>query len=435
MAKFHYVDKEDLSRDPFAAEERGSDEFEALLSGETVNVQTRRYRQGEQVTGRVMSVGEEFLFIELGGKNAGALAIEEYKGGDALMPKLGDDVTVYVREDNGSEVILTRQLRRGETDDTALRSAYENKVPVEAKIEKVTKGGFEASLSGKRAFVPQSQIDTVPVENPEAYVGQVFKFHITEFKGGKNIVLSRKSILREEQQETVQALLRTLSVGQVLRATVTRLADFGAFADLGGVEGLIPLSELSWKRVKKAEEVVKPGEQVNVKILRIEHAPRLRIALSLKDAGEDPWVANATRLTPGEVLEGTVVRLADFGAFVSVFEGVEGLAHVSQLTWEKRVAHPREMVKEGQAVKVHVLSFDLEGHKLSLSVKGPMPEELAKKFAARKAGGGQADMSPEEREQMTEWESFQKIRKENPSAGQSAGLFADAFARANKKKK
>jgi small subunit ribosomal protein S1 len=435
MAKFHYVDKEDFSRDPFAAEEGNDSEFEALLGAETVTVQTRRYRQGEQVSGRVMSVGEEFLFIELGGKNAGALAIEEYKGGDALMPKLGDEVTVYVREDNGSEVILTRQLRRGETDDAALRGAYENKTPVEAKVEKVVKGGFEASLSGKRAFIPQSQMDTATVENTESYVGQVFKFHITEFKGGKNIVLSRKSILREEQQESVQALLRTLAPGQVTRVTVTRLADFGAFADLGGVEGLIPLSELSWKRVKSAGDVVKPGDVLTVKILRIEHSPRLRIGLSLKDAGEDPWMSHATQMAPGTVLEGTVARLADFGAFVSVFEGIEGLAHVSQLSWERRIGHPREVLKEGQALKVHVLSLDLEGRKLSLSVKGPMPEEMAQKLASRKAGGGREALSSEEREQMAEWESFQKVRQSNPTASQGAGLLADAFARANQKKK
>jgi small subunit ribosomal protein S1 len=183
MAKFHYIDKDELGRDPFAPEtgigEGVDNEFEKLLSSETVEVRTRRFRQGESVTGKVLSLGDEFIFVDLGGKNAGALAVDEYKGGDALIPKVGEEVTVFVREDNGSEVILTRQLRRGETDDAALRTAWENKVPVEAKVEKVVKGGFEASLSGKRAFVPQSQMDTVASDKPEAYVGQVFKFHIT----------------------------------------------------------------------------------------------------------------------------------------------------------------------------------------------------------------------------------------------------------------
>lgn len=437
MAKFHYVDKEELTRDPFASESSsagGENEFEQLLASEAVSVNTRRYRMGESVTGRVMSVGGEYVFVDLGGKNAGALAVEEYRGGDTLVPKVGDEVTVFVREDNGSEVILTRQLRRGEADDSMLRNAFENQVPVEAKIEKAVKGGFEASLASKRAFVPQGQIDIVPNANPEVYVGQVFKFHITELKS-RNIVLSRKSLLREEQQDRVQELLRTLEVGQVHQVTITRLAEFGAFADLGGVEGLIPLSELAWKRLKNAEEAVKPGEKHLVKILRIEHSPRLRIGLSLKSAGEDPWMSHATRLSPGEVLEGTIVRLADFGAFVSVFEGVEGLAHVSQLTWEKRVSHPRDEVKEGQQVKVHVLSVDLENRKLALSVKGPMPEEMAAKLAAKRGGKGREELTAEEREAMADWETFQKVKKANPlaGAGTGGGIFAQAFANARKK--
>ena len=213
------------------------------------------------------------------------LAVEEFLTAGLTAPALGDEIQAYVRKDDGSEIILTRSLRRGEQDDTLLRSAHETRLPVEAKVEKVVKGGFEASLSGKRAFVPLSQMELGNVADPESYIGQVLKFIITEFKqGGKNIVLSRKTILKDEREAKAGEIVRTLEVGQKLSATITRLADFGAFADLGGIEGLIPMSELAWKRVGKAQDVVKIGESVNVKVIRIEHTPRLRVALSLKQA-------------------------------------------------------------------------------------------------------------------------------------------------------
>ena len=433
MANFRYIDPDEHARDPFATEDNQNTEFEKLLEVDPVNVANKRYKTGESVSGAVLQVGQEFLFVDLGGKNAGALAVDEYRAAETLIPKVGDTVQAFVRSDNGSEVMLTRTLRRGEADDSMMRNAYENKVPVEAKVEKVTKGGFEASIGGKRAFVPLSQMDNAPIPEPESFVGSVLKFHITEYKqNGRNIVLSRRGLLREEQEVKIAELLRTLEVGQTHRATITRFATFGAFADLGGFEGLIPLSEMAWKRVKNAEEVVRAGEVVNVKITKIEHSPRLRVGLSLKDAGEDPWIAHATRLTPGAVLDGTVSRLADFGAFVAVQEGVEGLAHVSQLTWEKRVGHPREVLKEGQSVKVHVLTVDLEARKLSLSVKGPMPEELAERLKKKK--GGTEPLSAEEQEAMADWDQYKKTAAVSATQRQEGSIFAAAFTKANTRK-
>ena len=433
MARFHYIDKEDLSKDPFGAEEeipKGS-EFETLLSEDTAVVRNKKFRPGESVTGTVISVGETYIFVDLGGKNAGALPKEELTAMGTLFPKVGDEVTAFVKSDNGSEVVLSKQLRRGESDDSALRLAYENGVPIEGKVDKVVKGGFEVSLSGKRAFVPQSQMDFATIENPEVFVGTVQRFLITEFKP-RNIVLSRKALIKEERQEQVQELLRTLQVGQSVAGTVTKFLTFGAFVDIGGIEALVPLSELGWKRVKNAEEVLKLGEKITAKVLRIEHTPKLKIALSLKDAGEDPWLSHATRLVPGSAVPGVVTRLSDFGAFVQVFEGVEGLAHVSQLTWEKRVGHPREVVTGGQEVNVHILSVDLEARKLSLSIKGPMPEELAKKLASKTKGD--SEMTDAERTDMAEWKSFQDLQKKAAHDSGSANAFAAAFAIAKKKR-
>ena len=433
MANFRYIDPDEHTRDPFAAEDNQNTEFEKLLEVDPVNVANKRYNIGESISGTVLQVGAEFLFVDLGGKNAGALAVDEFRSAETLIPKVGDTVQAFVRSDNGSEVILTRTLRRGEADDSMMRNAYENKVPVEAKVEKTTKGGFEASIGGKRAFIPMSQMENGPIAEPESFVGAVLKFHITEYKqNGRNIVLSRRGLLREEQEGKIADLMRTLEVGQTHRATITRFATFGAFADLGGFEGLIPLSEMAWKRVKNAEEVVRAGEVVNVKITKIEHSPRLRVGLSLKDAGEDPWIAHATRLTPGALLDGTVSRLADFGAFVAVQEGVEGLAHVSQLTWEKRIGHPREVLQEGQAVKVHVLTVDLEGRKLSLSIKGPMPEEMAERLKKKK--GGSEALSPEEQSAMADWNTYQKTAAVSAVQREDGSIFAAAFTKANTRK-
>lgn len=285
MSKFHFIDSDELGRDPFAAEDNESTEFEKLLASEGQSASLKRYRPGEPVSGQVLKAGSEYLFIDLGGKSTATLAVEEFVTAGLEVPGVGEEVQAFVRKDTGSEILLTRSLRRGEQDDSLVRSAYENRLPVEAKVEKVVKGGFEASLSGKRAFVPLSHMELGTVADPESYVGQVLKFLVAEFKqGGKNIVLSRRAILKDEKDAKAGEVVRNLEVGQKMPATITRLADFGAFADVGGVEGLIPMSELAWKRVVKAQDIVKEGEVVNVKVIRIEHAPRLRIALSLKQA-------------------------------------------------------------------------------------------------------------------------------------------------------
>lgn len=285
MSKARFIDNEDFGRDPFATEDNETTEFEKLLASESSSASLKRYKAGEPIQGQVLRLGSEFVFVDLGGKSTATLAIEEFHAAGLPTPRAGDELQAYVRKDSGSEIILTLSLRRGEQDDTLLRSAHETRLPVEAKVEKVVKGGFEASLSGKRAFVPLSQMDIGTIADPDSYIGQVLKFIITEYKqGGKNIVLSRRSILKDEREAKAGEILRSLEVGQKISATITRTADFGAFADLGGVEGLIPMSELAWKRVGKAEDVVKIGDVINVKVIRIEHAPRLRVALSLKQA-------------------------------------------------------------------------------------------------------------------------------------------------------
>lgn len=434
MAKFRYIDKEENSRDPFAPTTEETNEFEQLLQDDKHIPSARRYRMGESIEGTVVSVSPEFVFIDLGGKSSATLSTDEFTSSSLSIPKLGDNISAFVRSDNGSEILLTRTLRRNEVDDTLLRNAFEAKIPVEAKVEKIIKGGFEATVGSKRCFVPLGQMDLSHFDNPEVYVGNTFKFTITEFKG-RNIVLSRKMILRQEMESKISNMLEKLEVGQSHTATITRLVDFGAFASIDGLEGLIPLSELAWKRVKRADEVVRLGEQVNVKIIKIERTPKLKIAFTLKDAGEDPWIANATRLHPGEVLQGTVVRMIDSGAFVNVAEGVDGLVPIHQITWEKRINHPKDILSEGQSVKVHVLAADLGAHRLSLSIKGPMPEELMNKFKGKKRDEF-SSMNDEEKALMKQWEEYKSNEAKVliPNNRDDISIFASAFKRAQKKK-
>jgi small subunit ribosomal protein S1 len=434
MAKFRYFDKEENSRDPFAPFTEESNEFEQLLQDDKHIPTARRYLMGESIEGAVISVSPDFVFIDLGGKSSASLSTDEFTSSSLSIPKVGDTISAFIKSDNGSEILLTRTLRRSEIDDSLLRNAFESKVPVEAKVEKIIKGGFEAIVGSKRCFVPLSQMDLTHFDNPDVYLGNTFKFTITEYKG-RNIVLSRKIILRQEMESKISTFLEKLEIGQNHTATITRLVDFGAFASIDGIEGLIPLSELAWKRVKKADEVVRLGEKVNVKIIKIERTPKLKIAFTLKEAGEDPWIANATRLYPGQVIQGTVIRMIDSGAFVNVAEGVDGLVPIHQITWEKRINHPKDILSEGQSVKVHILAADLGAHRLSLSIKGPMPEELINKFKGKKRDEF-SSMNDEDRSLLKQWEEYKSNEAKllTPSNHDDTSIFASAFKRARKKK-
>lgn len=291
MSRFHYQDPKETERDPFDAEAQpASDEFAELLNSHASNAPAKNFRMGDKVSGPVLRVSAEFIFVDLGGKNAGALLVEEFKNAktDAVLPQVGDEVSAFVKKDNGSEILLTLMVGRTDgADSQALQQAYQNRVPVEAKIEKIIKGGFEASINKKRAFVPLSQLELSSVSDPEKYIGAVFQFLITEYsQGGRNIVLSRRALLADERKRQGDEVLSKLDVGHTVKATIMRLAPIGAFVDIGGIDALIPLSEMSWKRVKRPEDVVKVGEVVEAKVIRLEREPKLRVALSLKDASD-----------------------------------------------------------------------------------------------------------------------------------------------------
>ncbi|QAZ67948.1 30S ribosomal protein S1 [Solidesulfovibrio carbinolicus] len=328
---------------------------------------------GDRITGPVIAVTETTLVVDTGTKLDGVADKSEFLDDNGqLTVGEGDEVTLYVVSVRGDEVALSKALS-GQGGAEALREAYENNVPVEGKVTAARKGGFDVEIVHRRAFCPVSQIDLAFTDNPEAHVGQTYQFAIITFeRDGKNIVVSRRKLLEQARVESELRFMETVQPGDVVPAVISRLVAFGAFAEVApGLEGLIHLSELSWSRAEKAEDAVTPGEAVTVKVLAFDRDKkgRPRISLSIKQAGADPWDSVGDQFTVGDKVEGKVVRLADFGAFVEIAPGIEGLIHVSEMSHVRRVAKPGDVVAVGDAVTVAVKDIDLTKRRIGLSLK------------------------------------------------------------------
>jgi small subunit ribosomal protein S1 len=245
-------------------------------------------------------------------------------------------------------------------------------VPVEGVVEKEIKGGYEIRLGGtSRAFCPYSQIALRRVENPEALIGTRLTFQISEYaENGRNIIVSRRSLLEEEQRRLKEEAQAGISEGMTVTGTITSVQDYGAFVDIGGLEGLIPVSEIAWSRVKDVREVLTVGQQLKVVIKTIDKEKE-RISLSIKDTLADPWEQVSDKYPEGSFHSGTVARLDTFGAFITLADGVDGLLHISKLGSGKRINHPREVVKEGEQIEVKIESIDRANRRISLALAGP----------------------------------------------------------------
>lgn len=326
---------------------------------------------GQRVTATVVAVTSDTVFVSTGSKVDGIVEREELEEGGAPTPQVGDQLDLYVVTVSSQEVRLSKMMR-GAGGLSALEDAKDAGLPVEGKVQAIVKGGFAVEIMKRRAFCPLGQMDLRPVEDPEAFIGKTLPFIITKLeKNGRNIVLSRRVLLEAEQAENRDAFLATVSIGDILEGKVARLAPFGVFVELApGVEGLIHLSELAWGRVAQADEVVSVGDAVRVKILDIATTDKgPRISLSIRQATDDPWKDIGDRLQEGQVVTGKVVRNAAFGSFVEVLPGVDGLIHISELSYEKRVNKPDEIVTVGETVTVKIKGIDLEKKRLSLSLR------------------------------------------------------------------
>jgi small subunit ribosomal protein S1 len=353
---------------------------------------------GDVVRGRVMSVGRDAVFVALAdGRTEGMLELEELRGEDGkITVKVGDEIEARVAAlGERAEVLVLRKLAgRGPAAKEELEQAFTLGIPVEGTVTAVNKGGVEVNVAGVRAFCPISQLELRPVEDAAAYVGRKLTFRITKHEAdrrGLNVVVSRRVLLEEEARARGVETRARLTTGAVLPGTVVAIKDFGAFIDLGGLEGMLPASELGFARGLKPSEVLSVGQRLEVQVLRIEKTddPRRpeRISLSLKALERDPWEDIAERLPAGSKVTGKVTRVEPYGAFIELAPGIEGLAHVGELAGGKQVRHARELVKVGDSREVTVLSIDRDRRRISLGV-GERPDEVdASDLAAARAPG------------------------------------------------
>jgi small subunit ribosomal protein S1 len=372
--------------------------FEELLKESEMNVGAE-LQVGDRVRGPIIKVGRDLVYVDTGTKTDGVVEKEELEDEEGrLTLQEGDTVELFVVSREGSEIRLARSLGAGGGGLEHLQQAMQRSIPVEGKVKQTCKGGFRVRLMGRTGFCPMSQIDIRPVQDPEIFVGESFRFLISRIEeSGRNIVVSRRELLEREQAEALESFAQSVSPGDILQGTVSRLAPYGAFVRVEpGIEGLVHVSEMSWSRNVSPEEIAAPGDAVSVKLLSLEDQGRgkVRMELSMKQTRADPWQDAATRYEPGTVVEGTVTRTAPFGAFVEVEPGIEGLVHVSEISYLKRVNKPDEEVSPGDRVQVAVKGVDPESRRMSLSMRearGDPWEGVAERYAAGQVVEGRVE--------------------------------------------
>jgi small subunit ribosomal protein S1 len=333
------------------------------------SIKAKRIEKGQTIEGTIVGIGHEVAFVNVGGKGEALLDLAELRNEDGTLEAgIGDTVHALVVSTDGG-ITLSRRLARGAATDRQLEEAYDSGLPVEGKVEREVKGGFEIKVGRSRGFCPFSQIDIIRGTDPAQHIGRVYPFRITEYKeGGRSLVLSRRALLEEEQRESADAVRKSIVPGAVLTGTVVSVRDFGAFIDLGGgIQGLLHVSEMGWSRVTDPSLVARPGESITVKVLRVDEATQ-KIALGLKQLLEDPWATVASRYEVGQVRPGRVTRVSDFGAFVELEAGVEGLAHASSFP---PTGHSKGWVKSvppGLTAPFEILSIDIEKKRIGVAL-------------------------------------------------------------------
>jgi len=354
-------------------------DFASLLAEfEKRHASVRQASVGDTVRGRVAQIGRESAVVEIIGGGEGIIELDQLRDADGnVTVKLGDEIEARVTEtmDKKGCVVLRRSMARGTEAKAELLQAAELGLAVEGTVMAVNKGGVEVLVAGVRGFCPVSQLDIRHVADPAEFIGHKYLFRISRYENdrrGANLVLSRRALLEEEARGRAEKIRSKLVVGAVLRGVVASMKDFGAFVDLGGIEGMLHVSELGYSRTSRPSDVLAVGQELEVQILRIEKTddPRRpeRISLSLKSLARDPWDDVRTRFPSGTQVVGTVMRVEPFGAFVELAPGIDGLLHASELAGGKQVRHARELCKVGDRLAVTVLALDHERRRISLGV-------------------------------------------------------------------
>ena len=329
-----------------------------------------RYEPGRKVSARVVKVTQEWVFLDLGRKGEGVLAAKELlDDAGTLAVKEGDSLEAYFVSSDGSEMLFTTRVAGGAAGSAQLEDASNSGIPVDGVVVKEIKGGYEVRLAGgSRAFCPYSQMDLPRSGGQEERIGKHAAFRITKYgENGRNIVVSRRVLLEEEEERKTREVMATFTEGMVITGTVTAVREFGAFVSVGPIEGLLPISEIGYDRVEDIQSVLSVGQEVEVAITRLDWANR-RFSFSLKKTIADPWETAVDRFPAGSLHMGKVARLAAFGAFVSLGGGVDGLLHISKLGGGKRIRNAGEVLRVGQEIEVKVDSIDPVKRRVALSL-------------------------------------------------------------------
>jgi len=345
------------------------DEFQAMLD-ETLGSSNRL--EGNVVRGTVVDIDDEVAVVDVGLKSEGRIPLKEFAGpGQPAEVRVGDVVEVYVErfENKGGEVVLSRDKARREESWNRLERAFTDQSKVEGNIFGRVKGGFAVDLGGAVAFLPGSQVDIRPVRDIGPLINRPEPFLILKMDRRRgNIVVSRRAVLEESRAEQRNELLATLAEGQILEGVVKNITDYGAFVDLGGLDGLLHVTDISWKRVNHPTDVLHVGQTVRVQVIRFNRETQ-RISLGMKQLEADPWEGVELKYPVGAKFTGRVTNITDYGAFVELEPGVEGLVHVSEMSWTKKNVHPGKIVSSSQEVEVMVLEVDPEKRRISLGLK------------------------------------------------------------------
>ncbi len=342
------------------------EDFAAMFEA---SVKARQFNRGQAVEGTIVAFGPKVAFVNVGGKGEAEIDLTELKDADGdIEMSVGDRIHAIVVSTSGG-IVLSRKGVRNAATQRELEEAFEAGLAVEGKVEKVVKGGYEVRIARERAFCPFSQIDIVRSADPAVHERQVYSFRIIEYKdGGKNVVVSRRRHLEEQQQASAAEIRKSIVPGAVLTGRVVSVPQFGAFVDLGGgIQGLLHVSEMGWSRVTNPGEIVAAGDQITVKVLRVDDATQ-RISLGLKQLLDDPWATVATTYEVGQVRTGRVTRVADFGAFVELEPGIEGLAHASTFAPTGRSGGWAKSVSVGSSGAFEILSIDTAQKRIGLAL-------------------------------------------------------------------
>ena len=332
------------------------EDFAALFEA---SVKARQFDRGQTIEGTIVGFGPKVAFVNVGGKAEAEIDIAELKDADGdVEVSIGDRIQAMVVSTSGG-IVLSRKGVRNAATQRELEDAFQSGLSVEGKVENVNKGGYEVRIARERAFCPLSQIDIVRTTDAAVHIGKVYAFRIVEYKdGGKNVVVSRRKHLEEEQRATAADLRKSIVPGAVLTGRVASVLEFGAFVDLGGgIQGLLHVSEMSWSRNTTPGSIVAPGDQITVKVLRVDDATQ-KISLGLKQLLDDPWTTVPSTYEVGQVRKGRVTRVAEFGAFVELEPGIEGLAHASTFAPTGRTGGWAKSVAVGMTGAFEILSID-----------------------------------------------------------------------------